>query len=212
MISSKSGRLGYDNASLDCGLSEGLINLVGDRWLYLHVINHPLVATMYRDVPGKPKTPSYLPARSFVTALLDLIVLRAHQLGGSPLSVQDTAPRQFDDVYAALLRCKQFGHPVADAIYPIVPAAGGSLERAQQELEAWYDQAMARVSGWYKRFTQVQLFVIGMLVAVCFNVDTLPNCQSRRPCDHRWRVRRDGLSKRAKSAAFPLECPVRPRT
>src|SRR4029450_5740347 len=42
-------------------LREGLINIVRDRWLFLRLINHPLVSSLYRDVPGKPRTPSYSP-------------------------------------------------------------------------------------------------------------------------------------------------------
>src|ERR1044071_3802073 len=61
-------------------LREGLINLVRDRWIYLRIINHPLVSTLYRDVPGKPRTPSYIPAGNFAHAVIDIMLLKASQL------------------------------------------------------------------------------------------------------------------------------------
>jgi hypothetical protein len=153
-------------------LREGLINIVRDRWLFLRLINHPLVASMYRDVPGKPRTPSYIPPASLVNALLDIIVLKARQIdpnfvprGGQAMT--------FDQVRAAALICKQGGYQVADAILPLLDAAQGNLDLARRNLEAWYTGGMDRVSGWYKRHARRALFLIGMIVAVGFNVDTL---------------------------------------
>src|SRR5215510_2910433 len=61
-------------------LREGMRNLIPDRWLYLRVINHPMVASLYRDLPGKPRPPSYIPAENFVGAVIDTIRLKAAQL------------------------------------------------------------------------------------------------------------------------------------
>ncbi|PTQ99453.1 hypothetical protein C8P68_102277 [Mucilaginibacter yixingensis] len=47
------------------------------------------------------------------------------------------------------------------------------LELFEQKLETWFDDSMNRVSGWYKRRTQVILFVIGIFLAVTFNVDVI---------------------------------------
>jgi hypothetical protein len=41
------------------------------------------------------------------------------------------------------------------------------------KIEQWFNDTMKRVTGWYKRQTQVIIFVIGILVAVIFNVDTI---------------------------------------
>ena len=153
-------------------LREGLINIVRDRWLFLRLINHPLVSSLYRDVPGKPRTPSYSPPSSLVNALLDIIVLKARQIdparaatAGSMLTV--------DEVRAAAFTCKQGGFQVADAILPLLDAAQGNLDVARKNLEAWYTGGMDRVSGWYKLHTRRVLLVVGLLVAVVFNVDTL---------------------------------------
>jgi hypothetical protein len=153
-------------------LREGLINIVGDRWIYLRMINHPLVSSLYRDLPGKPRTPSYIPAPNFVNALLDLVVLRAAQLDPDFVT-EVNASQSFEDVRAAALKCKERGYTVGDAILPLLDAAQGNLDQARKNIAGWYESGMERVSGWYKKYTRRHLLAVGLLVAVLFNVDTL---------------------------------------
>jgi hypothetical protein len=153
-------------------LREGVRNLVPDRWLYLRVISHPMVAALYRDLPGKPRTPSYIPAGNFTSALLDTIRLKAAQLDGKdPFDNPKTAT--FDDVRAAVIKCQNAGVSVADGLLPLIDSAEGNLEKAQQNIAAWYESGMDRVSGWYKRSARRVLLVIGLMVAVLCNVDTI---------------------------------------
>ena len=42
-----------------------------------------------------------------------------------------------------------------------------------KKLEDWFNDSMDRVSGWYKRQVQVILFIIGICMAILFNVDTI---------------------------------------
>lgn len=61
---------------------------------------------------------------------------------------------------------------VQRALLTAIDSAQGDLNRAQANLEAWYDSAMDRVSGWYKRSTHFVIFFIGLFVAVTLNIDT----------------------------------------
>ncbi len=47
------------------------------------------------------------------------------------------------------------------------------FEKFTRRIEGWFDDTMDRVSGWYKRQTQFVLIVIGMTIAIVFNVDTI---------------------------------------
>ena len=47
------------------------------------------------------------------------------------------------------------------------------LEDFIQRIENWFDDSMNRVSGWYKRQTQVILFGLGLALAIAFNVDII---------------------------------------
>lgn len=51
--------------------------------------------------------------------------------------------------------------------------AGGDLEKFKKNIEEWFNNAMERVSGWYKRQTQVVLLLLAMAVTVWANADTL---------------------------------------
>lgn len=51
--------------------------------------------------------------------------------------------------------------------------AEGDLEKFRAKLENWFDDTMERATGWYKRYTKYILFIIGFLVAVAFNVDSI---------------------------------------
>jgi hypothetical protein len=47
------------------------------------------------------------------------------------------------------------------------------IDQFVQKIEGWFDDSMNRVSGWYKRQSQLILFILGFTVALVFNVDTL---------------------------------------
>jgi hypothetical protein len=153
-------------------LREGLLNAIMDRWMYLRITTHPVVWSLYRDVPGKPRPPSYIPAATFTTAAFETILLKAAQLEGAGPGVTPAAPT-FERLREALVRCRAAGYYLADALLPLVDAAGGDLAVARRNVEAWYKGTMDRVSGWYKRRTRWLLFVIGLAVAVLANVDTI---------------------------------------
>lgn len=43
----------------------------------------------------------------------------------------------------------------------------------RKEVENWFDNVMDRMGGWYKRWAQILAFVIGLVIAIIFNVDTI---------------------------------------
>jgi hypothetical protein len=51
--------------------------------------------------------------------------------------------------------------------------ARGDLDKVRANLEQWFDSSMDRVSGWYKRRTQMWLFVIGAVLATSLNVNAI---------------------------------------
>ncbi|HTI59345.1 hypothetical protein [Mucilaginibacter sp.] len=51
--------------------------------------------------------------------------------------------------------------------------AAGDLDVFKARLEKWFDDSMARVSGWYKRNTQTWLFIIGFFLAMILNIDSI---------------------------------------
>ena len=51
--------------------------------------------------------------------------------------------------------------------------SAGNIEYFQHELAGWFDAGMGRVSGAYKKQSQLWCFVIALLLAVIFNIDSV---------------------------------------
>jgi len=103
--------------------------------------------------------PSYIPSRTFALALID--VLNANKKEG----VEAMA-----SIKAALAT---YNNKAAQALLTLAIDAKGDVGAFQRNLEEWYNDAMDRVSGWYKRYTQRALIVIGLLLAIALNVSSV---------------------------------------
>ncbi len=51
--------------------------------------------------------------------------------------------------------------------------AGTDIEKLRDGIAAWFDGSMDRLSGAYKRYLQLISFLVGLVIAVLFNADTL---------------------------------------
>lgn len=49
----------------------------------------------------------------------------------------------------------------------------GNLDAFKSRIGLWYDNAMARLTGKYERWSQLWLFLLGVLLAALFNLDSL---------------------------------------
>ena len=97
------------------------------------------------------RPPSYLPARAFGDAVLE-IVATARKGAADAAAMFDRLPTG--------LQAK---------LKPLLLNAQGDLTAIRAEVETWFDQTMDRMAGVYKRWTQVVLFVVGLTLAVAAN-------------------------------------------
>jgi hypothetical protein len=140
-------------------LWEGVRNLLYDSegtGLAKQLYDHALVKNLGRS----GKLPSYVPSRAFAMALFDLVA----PVEGS------TTTRTLQDI-----RNKVSDLPnesVKKVLLTLIDDAGDDLKKARENVERWYDDAMDRVSGWYKRKAQLLIFVWALAVAVSVNADT----------------------------------------
>lgn len=173
-------------------LYDGIAELVGGRTLADGAPNpavtafyqHPVIAALYKGahvgpVQGSlvhrlwksPDTlPSYIPAAHFATAMLDMVRSGALSARGS------TGGEQFQvrSLHSLIETANAIDNEkVKTAVLALITGAGTSVADVQKRFEAWYDGTMDRVSGWYKRNTQVLLFWIGLLAAVLCNIDSI---------------------------------------
>ncbi len=117
----------------------------------LDVQHHPLLRS-------SPTTlPSYVPARNFSTALLGAL------RDGS----QSLLFTQVEQTIEAL--------PAGDlktTLTLFVQDSAGDIDAFRARLETWFDDAMDRMSGAYKRLTQYVMLVLGFILAASLNVST----------------------------------------
>jgi hypothetical protein len=113
--------------------------------------------------------PSYLSAQNFSKVLIDLL------RGESIKPGQNFVPfiqKALDDGRIAWGDAKINPETLA-YLKSLWADAQGDIEKYKSLLEQWFDDTMERVSGWYKRRSQLILFCIGLFLAVSFNVDTI---------------------------------------
>jgi len=126
------------------------------------LLGHGLIRTLYKGsrVPlvGR-RGPSYIPAPMFALALLDL-----------------AAPPNEDNSIAAVRQAitdSPIPGGTKSALLSLASGAAKDRDQLRAEVERWFDQSMSRVSGWYKRKTQIVICLLSLLVAVGLNVNTV---------------------------------------
>lgn len=153
--------------------------------------NTPLVKFLGED--AWHRKPSYLGAKNFSKALLDVIrELTASETVNTTKAQIDkflnpvTKDANKSDLIDAKLEFfiknekvdnKYTGHLVPTDTLRYLQSlwadAQGDVDKFKFLLEQWFDEMMARTTGWYKRYIQVVLFFIGLGIAVSFNIDTI---------------------------------------
>lgn len=107
---------------------------------------------------GAGEKPSYLPAKNFALALIDVLSQRS----GAP------AFSQVENGIAQLP-----ASPAKESLVLFVQRAAGDMDVLQAHLQTWFDDAMDRASGDYKRFSQYFLLTFGFVVAATLNIDSI---------------------------------------
>jgi|SRR5665213_290242 len=116
---------------------------------------HPMITGLMK----KGVHPSYILARSFAATLMDL----------ATGSVQGSIT--FADLQKGIQDLP--AGDVRTSLLTLIQNTQGSLERAQRDIEGWFNDTMDRASGWYRRRTQVWTILIAAAVTVAINADTL---------------------------------------
>jgi len=120
---------------------------------YEDIYNHALVA----GASGNDH-PSYVPGANFAAALVQVLGVIG---GGTALA----------DVQAGITAL-----PAGDlktALQTLITQAGTDLDKLRTGIASWFDSAMDRLSGQYKRFTQIITFIVALALAMIFDVDAV---------------------------------------
>jgi hypothetical protein len=149
-----SGLLSLRAKNLKVGIRR-LLNEAGDEGFVKKIYEHPLISGLTKE----GKLPSYIPARTFTLALLDIVV---------PVSPDDKS-----DVLKVLAKVDELQDgQLKKALLCIIDKTEGNIDALRKSVEDWFDDAMERVSGWYKRKMQFVILVLALAVTVGLNADT----------------------------------------
>jgi len=133
-------------------LSNALLGNQGMKKL-MPALDAPLTRAMKRDLP------SYISGRSFASAVLALLVP-----DGSGTTTMDDLVVEIGKLPDGVLK---------KSLQSLAAGSGGDANRFRRSVEAWYDDHMARVSGWYKRHVRWISIAIGAVLVIGANVSAI---------------------------------------
>jgi len=150
-------------------LEEGIASLLHSKdgnVLVAEVYKHPLINGLSKK-DGKREKPSYIPAKNFTLALMDVMT------GSTGKPPTDNA---------ALLKAFEEGPyahtDAAKSIMLLLNEAKNDVNKARESLENWYNDSMDRVGGWYKKKTQLMIFAISLVLCFALNIDSIKISQT----------------------------------
>lgn len=145
----------------------------------------------------RTRLPTYIPSRNFALALMDLILpgqagpatttsasgasgaapptfdIKLNTIPPPPPSI--TAGSALDNLRSAVGTnvLLSVAPQAQQALITLIDSAGNDAAKARQNIEDWFNTSMDRVSGWYKRRAQLFILIIGFIVVVFLNADSV---------------------------------------
>lgn len=108
--------------------------------------------------------PAYIPSATFSQTLIDIV----NTDKGQGAEAMEAITKRLRDICV-----ENPNNKACEALLALSLRAEGKVEKFQHDIENWYNAAMDRASGWYKKYTQGILLAIGLVLAILFNVDTI---------------------------------------
>jgi hypothetical protein len=147
--------------------SQGMIGEISSRNLVLQPGKPGRMPRMTDGTGKRPKwrdrrsLPSYISAESFSEAIIDLLVPSA--AGQTTMTEVQDGINEIPD-WMPMLR---------KSLQSLATNAGKDIDLFRTSVENWYDDHMSRVSGWYKRHVAKITIVVGAVLVLLLNINTV---------------------------------------
>lgn len=147
--------------------SQGMIGQISSRNLILQSGKSGRLPRMTDGTGKRPpwrdrrSLPSYISAESFSEAIIDLLVPNA--AGQTTMTEIQNGINMIPD-WMPMLR---------KSLQSLANNAGRDLDLFRTSVENWYNDHMSRVSGWYKRHVAKITIVVGAILVLLLNINTL---------------------------------------
>ena len=155
------------------------------------VKSHSLVQSL-AHAKSKTGMPSYIPSATFAVALFETLV-----------PADGEYPLTFNRLQDAVMKL-QTSNKARASLLTLLNSAQGDLNAARGNIEHWFDSAMERLSGAYKRYVNVWLLLLGFVLAVATNADSIQLVQR---LEHETALR-TAVEEQAKNIVAPKSQPI----
>jgi hypothetical protein len=157
-------------------------NIAGDQSTFSgQFYEHALIKFLGED--NNSRKPSYLTSETFSKVVIDLLrgkdvkpgddikaKIQSSLVGGKITVVANSSLTSVQIAGTAIVSiCPE----TLSFLNSIWADAQGDVDKFKAMLEKWFDETMKRTTGWYKKYTQSILFVVGLVLAIAFNVNTI---------------------------------------
>lgn len=124
---------------------------------------HPLIKSIHHGALPWTSKPSYMPKDVFASALLDVLK------DPDKFKIKEDQIKEVKQSVSALMAGTKLGEKLDTAWGKL----GDEIAKERQAVGQWFDDAMDRVSGVYKRSAQVIILAVGLVIALAMNVDSV---------------------------------------
>jgi hypothetical protein len=134
------------------------------------------------------RSPQYISSRMFAEVLIDIISQQALHNRKIQVTLSPDGNKQYQmadaEIPTDIMKCFQMGvdnmnpSPFTDLMQSFInksknEGAEGDYSKLKTHIEQWFNDYMDRVSGWYKTKQRRKFLVVGFVVAISLNVDSL---------------------------------------
>lgn len=145
-------------------LKKGLERLLTDASIRDDFYAHPLIKSLCKEDSTTAKvTASYIPSRIFATALLEIVASKD----------SDCDAKDPTKLRATIKKIESQNPELSKSLLALFNSAEDNLKQARKNVEDWFDDAMERVTGWYKKTSQWILLVLSLIIVSIVNIDTI---------------------------------------
>ena len=157
-------------------LEKAILDMLKSQKLVEQFYNHPLILELSpKDKKGKYKRPDNIPNPVFATVAMEVILNAGKQgdtipIGSLSISEMRASLNTLGNTNPALARIIQHLLPNLDTE---INNLENSIAGYRANIETWFNNTMIQATNIYKQNAAKIAFVIGLILAVVFNIDSI---------------------------------------
>ena len=157
-------------------LEKAILDMLKSQKLVEQFYNHPLILELSpKDKKGKYKRPDNIPNPVFATVAMEVILNAGKQgdtipIGSLSISEMRASLNTLGNTNPALARIIQHLLPNLDTE---INNLENSIAGYRANIETWFNNTMIQATNVYKQNAAKIAFVIGLILAVVFNIDSI---------------------------------------